>query len=332
MKTRVTLGIVPLTDCAPIVVAHELGFFAEAGLDVAISREPSWANIRDKVAIGALDGAQMLSTMPLSLTLGLGALREPTVAVMALNQGGNTITLAEPLCRRMEAHGGLTHKALKAALAEDRIKGAEPPTFAMVYPVSPHHLELRAWLAAGGIDPDRDVRLIVVPPPQMVAHLAAGKIAGFCVGEPWGGLAAERGLGSVVATSEDIFPGRVEKVLGVTSAFAEAHPDTVTALIRALVRAGQWCDANRAELADLLAQPQWLGVPVEAVRRGLDTPGFVTFSGINQPDPAQALRLLTQMRRWGQVGDLDDGALAAHVTRADLFQRACDPVLQETTP
>lgn len=328
MKTRVTLGIVPLTDCAPIVVAHELGFFAEAGLDVAISREPSWANIRDKVAVGALDGAQMLATMPLSLTLGLGALREPTVAVMALNLGGNTITLAETLCRRMETHGGLTPKALKAVLAEE----AEPLTFAMVYPVSPHHLELREWLAAGDIDPDRDIRLIVVPPPQMVAHLAAGKVAGFCVGEPWGGLAAERGLGRVVATSEDIFPGRVEKVLGVTSAFAEAHPDTVRALIRALLRAGQWCDANRAELADLLAQPQWLDVPVEAVRRGLDARGFVIFSGMNQPNPAQALRLLAQMRRWGQVGDMDDGALAARVYRADLFQHANAPEFQETMP
>lgn len=332
MMKRVTLGIVPLTDCAPIVVAQEQGFFAEAGLDVAISREPSWANIRDKVAVGALDGAQMLATMPLSLTLGLGALREPTVAVMALNLGGNTITLAESLCRRMEAHGGLSATALKAVLAEDRIAGAEPPTFAMVYPVSTHHLELRAWLAAGDIDPDREIRLIVVPPPQMVAHLAAGKVAGFCVGEPWGGLAAERGLGRAVATSEDIFPSRVEKVLGLTRAFAEANPDTVTALIQALLRAGRWCDANRGELASLLARPEWLGVPVEAVRRGLNAPGFVTFSGANEPDPAQALRLLAQMRRWGQVGELDDAELAARVYRADLFRLAEGANLQECLP
>lgn len=332
MKTRVKLGIVPLTDCAPVVVAQSLGFFAEAGLEVEVSREPSWANIRDKVAVGALDGAQMLATMPLSLTLGLGALREPMVAVMALNLGGNTITLSEALCRRMEIHGGLTPKALKAVLAEDRIAGAQPPTFAMVYPVSTHHLELRAWLALGGIDPDRDVRLVVVPPPQMVAHLAEGKVAGFCVGEPWGGLAAEQGLGRVVATSQDIFPDRVEKVLGLTLAFAEANPDTVTALVCALLRAGHWCDANREELARLLAHHDVLNVPIEAVRRGLLSPGFVSFSAANQPDPAQALRLLEQMRRWGQVGELDDASLAARVYRADLFRLAQGANLQECLP
>lgn len=331
MRTRVKLGIVPLTDCAPIVVARELGFFAQAGLEVEISREPSWANIRDKVAVGALDGAQMLATMPLSLTLGLGALREPTVAAMTLNLGGNTITLAESLCRRMEAFGGLTARALAAVLAEDRLTGAEPPTFAMVYPVSTHHLELRAWLAAGRIDPDRDVRLTVVPPPQMVAHLAAGKVAGFCVGEPWGGLAAEQRLGRVVATSQDIFPDRAEKVLGVTVRFADENPATVTALVAALLRACRWCDANREELAELLSLPEWLNVPVAVLRRGLSTPGFIRFFGANAPDPAQAALLLGQMRRWGQVGPLNDAALAAAITRRDLFDRAA-PAFQETTP
>ena len=332
MMARVKLGIVPLTDCAPIVVAHELGYFAEAGLEVEISREPSWANIRDKVAVGALDGAQMLATMPLSLTLGLGALREPTVAVMALNQGGNTITLAEALCRRMEGHGGLAPKALGAVLAEDRRAGAEPPTLAMVYPVSTHHLELRAWLASGGIDCDRDVRLAVVPPPQMVAHMAAGKVAGFCVGEPWGGLAAEQGLGRITATSTDISPGRVEKVLGVTRAFAEARPGMVAALVQALLRAGRWCDGNRDRLAPLLARPEWLNVPVHVVRRGLDAPGFVSFAADNAPDPAQAVRLLAQMRRWGQVGELDDAELAARVYRPDLYRLAESANLQECLP
>lgn len=331
MKTALKLGFVPLTDCAPLVVARELGFFAEAGLDVTLSREASWANIRDKVAVGALDGAQMLATMPLSLTLGLGALREPTVAVMALNVGGNTITLSETLCRRMEAFGAVTARTLAAVLAEDRLNGAEPPTFAMVYPVSPHHLELRAWLASGGINPDCDVRLTVVPPPQMVAHLAAGKVAGFCVGEPWGGLAAEQRLGRVVATSHDIFPDRVEKVLGVTARFAEDHPTTITALIAALLRACAWCDANRDELAELLSLPEWLNVPAEVLRRGLGTPGFVTFFGSNDPDPTQAALLLAQMRRWGQVDETVDPDLANRVMRRDLFHTAA-AAFQETTP
>lgn len=331
-KTRLKLGIVPLTDCAPIVVAKERGFFAEAGLEVEISREPSWANIRDKVAVGALDGAQMLATMPLSLTLGLGALTEPTLAVMALNYGGNTITLSEDLCRRMEAKGGLTPKALKAVLVEKRLAGHEPPTFAMVYPISTHHLELRAWLAMGGIDPDTEVRLVVVPPPRMVEQLSAGAIAGFCVGEPWGSQAAHLSLGRVVATSNDIFPDRVEKVLGVTQAFAEANPTTLAALIGALQQATAFCEHNRAEVARMVAPV--VGVPVEVVARSLETEGFIRFhdDAHNLPLPAQAAWLLGQMRRWGQVGVLDDAALAARVYRPDLTVKAAAPLFEEIHP
>lgn len=330
-KTKLKLGIVPLTDCAPIVVAKERGFFAEAGLEVEISREPSWANIRDKVAVGALDGAQMLATMPLSLTLGLGALKEPALAVMALNYGGNTITLSEGLCRRMEAKGGLTAKALKAVLVENRLAGLEPPTFAMVYPISTHHLELRAWLAAGGIDPDIEVRLAVVPPPQMVNQLSAGAIAGFCVGEPWGGLAAHMSLGRVVATSNDIFPDRVEKVLGVTQAFAEANPTTLSTLIGALLKAVRFCEDTRAEVAHLIAP--YVNVPVDVVARTLETEGFIRFhdGDRNLPLPAHALWLLGQMRRWGHVGELDDAAFAASVYRPDLTAKAA-PLFEEIHP
>ncbi|MBX9634278.1 MAG: ABC transporter substrate-binding protein, partial [Magnetospirillum sp.] len=276
-KTRLKLGIVPLTDCAPVVVAKERGFFAEQGLDVEISREPSWANIRDKVAVGSLDGAQMLATMPLSMSLGLGAIREPMLAAMALNLGGNTITLSAALCCRMEAKGGLSNTALKAVIDDDKAQGRAPMAFAMVYPFSTHHYELRYWMAAAGIDPDRDVRLVVVPPPQMVGHLSAGNIAGFCVGEPWGSLAANMELGRVVATSAHIFGGRIEKVLGVTRSFADANPETHKALVKALIAAGQWCDANRAEVAEIIAQPAYVNVPVEIARASLLSPGQITF-------------------------------------------------------
>lgn len=320
-KTRLKLGIVPLTDCAPIVAAKERGFFAEAGLEVEISREPSWANIRDKVAVGALDGAQMLATMPLSMSLGLGAIREETLAVAALNLGGNTITLSNELCRRMHAHGGATAKALKAVIAES----GETLTFAMVYPFSTHHLELRAWLASGGIDPDREVRLVVVPPPQMVAHLSAGNIAGFCVGEPWGSVAAHMGLGRVVATSDDIFAGRIEKVLGVTRAFADRHPETVTALVKAIINAGRWCDDNRAEAARLIARPAYVNAPPDVVRLALEQPGRLTFHAhaANFPWRSQAMWLLRQMQRWGQVGEaVDVRRVAEDVYRPDLYRLA----------
>ncbi|MBC7953884.1 MAG: ABC transporter substrate-binding protein [Rhodospirillaceae bacterium] len=313
-KTRLKLGFVPLTDCAPLVVAKERGFFAEQGLDVDLSREPSWANIRDKVAVGALDGAQMLATMPLSMTLGLGAIREPILAIMALNLGGNTITLSTELCRRMDAAGGL-----KAVIGEDKAAGRPPLSFAMVYPVSPHHLELRLWLASNGIDPDRDVRLVVVPPPQMVAHLSAGNIAGFCVGEPWGSLAVKMELGRVVATSNHIFAGRIEKVLGVTRAFADANPTTITALIKAVINAASWCDANRAEMAGILAQPAYLNVPAEVVRQG-----GITFHAhaANFPWRSQAIWYLRQMQRWGQCGAMDARRVAEEVYRPDLYRLA----------
>lgn len=324
-KSRLKLGIVPLTDCAPLVVAKERGFFAEQGLDVEISREPSWANIRDKVAVAALDGAQMLATLPLSMTLGLGAIREPTIAAMALNLGGNTITLSTALCRRMEAKGGVTNRTLKAVIDEDKAAGLPAMAFAMVYPVSPHHLELRQWLAAGGIDPDLDVRLVVVPPPQMVAHLSAGNIAGFCVGEPWGSLAIKMKLGRIAATSNDLFAGRIEKVLGVTRAFADAHPETLKAMTKALINAARWCESNRAEVARLIAQPAYVNVPADVARNALDADNMLTFHAhaANFPWRSQAIWYLRQMQHWGMVSQtLDVRRTAEEVYRPDLYRLA----------
>jgi ABC-type nitrate/sulfonate/bicarbonate transport system substrate-binding protein len=324
-RTRLKLGIVPLIDCAPLVVAKERGFFAEFGLEVEISREPSWANIRDKLAVGALDGAQMLATMPLSMSLGLGAIRAPTLAVAGLNLGGNTITLSTALVRRLDEVGGPAAAALKTVIDADRAAGRPPLAFAMVYPFSTHHYELRYWLAAAGIDPDRHIRLTVVPPPQMVGHLSAGNIAGFCVGEPWGGLAVSMDLGRIVATSDTIFAGRMEKVLGVTRAFAEAHPETVTALIKAVVSAAAWCDVNRAELADILAQPAYVNVPPEVARRALDAPHAPLFhaNAANFPWRSQALWFLSQMQRWGQLGaGIEARRVAEDVYRPDLYRLA----------
>lgn len=309
-KTRLRLGIVPLADCAPLVVAKERGFFAEQGLEVEISREPSWANIRDKVALGALDGAQMLATMPLSMTLGLAAIREPVLAAAGLSLGGNTITLAT----------GIAERGLKAAIAADG-----PLTLAMVYPFSTHHYELRLWLATQGIDPDRDVRLTVVPPPQMVAHLSAGNIAGFCVGEPWGTLAVRMGLGTVVAASADIFAGRMEKVLGVTRAWADAHPETLKALVKAVIHASAWCDANRAELAEIIAGPSCVNVPLDVARAALEGPAAPVFHAhaANFPWRSQAIWYLRQMQRWGHAAPgIDARRLADDAYRPDLYRLA----------
>ena len=324
-KTRLKLGIAPLVDCAAIVVAKERGFFAELGLDVAVSREPSWANIRDTVALGSLDAAQMLAPQPISMTLGLGALREAVIAPMALGQGGNTITLGNALAARVEARGGPANHALKAVIDDDRAAGLAPMTIAMTYPFSTHQYELRYWLAAAGIDTERDVRLIVVPPPLMVGHLSAGNIAGFCVGEPWGSLAASMELGRVVATSDDVFAGRMEKVLGVTRSWAESHPQTLKALMKALVNAAQWCDANRAELAEIVAQPAYVNVPVEVARHALTKPGAATFfaHAANFPWRSQGMWYMAQMQRWGQLAaDANPRRLADDIYRPDLYRLA----------
>src|SRR5690606_4829890 len=191
-KTSLTFGIIPLTDCAPIVVAREKGFFAAQGLDVTVTKESSWANIRDKVALGALDGAHMLAGMPLAATLGIGATRTPTVTAFSMDLNGNGITVSNELYARMveadpeamNAPRPTTARALKKVIEADKAAGRPPMTFAMVFPVSTHNYEIRYWMASAGIDPDRDIRLIVVPPPQMVANLSAGNIVGYCVGEP----------------------------------------------------------------------------------------------------------------------------------------------------
>lgn len=331
---RLKLGIVSLCDCAPLVVAKERGFFAEQDLEVELSRERSWANIRDKVAVGALDGAQMLAGMPLSATLGLGNFRAPIITGIGLNVGGNAITVSEDLFRRMVeadpaamARRPVTAKALKTVIESDRRAGRAPMTFAMVYPFSPHNYELRAWLAQAGIDPDRDVRLVVVPPPQMVANLSVGNIVGFCVGEPWNSLAATLGLGRLLITSQEIWSGRVEKVLGVRQAWADAAPEAHKALITALLLAAQWADReeNRAEVAEIIARPAYVNAPVAIVRLALERRDFMIFHrhAANFPWRSQALWYLVQMRRWGQLPPAIDMRRAAdEVFRADLYRLA----------
>ncbi len=336
-KTRLKLGIVPLIDSAPLVVAKERGFFAEKGLEVELSREASWASIRDKVAVGALDGAQMLAPMPLAMSLGLSPLRVPMAVGMALNLGGNTITIGNALWERMEkadpesmAAAPISARALKQVIEADKACGRPPMTFATVYPYSPHAAELRLWMEAAGIDTQTDVALTVVPPPQMIAFLSAGNIVGYCVGEPWGSLAARMNLGRIAATSRDIFAGRLEKVFAVTQGWAESFPETHLAVMQALIGAAQWCDANRAELAGLLAQPHYVNAPLDVLlapllgENGLPK-DLVVFHdrAANFPWRSQAMWYLEMMKRWDMAPtSLDSRAAAEEVFRPDLYRVA----------
>lgn len=329
-KSRIKLGFVPLVDAAPLVVARDRGFFAEQGLDVELSREASWASIRDKVAVGALDGAHMLAPMPLEATLGLGNCCAPVIAAVGLNTGGNAVTFANDLFERVAARDGGAHvtaAGLKAVIEENRAQGGEPFTFAVVYPFSSHAYELRYWMAAGGIDPDRDVRLVVVPPPQMVANLSAGRIHGYCVGEPWNAVAVSLGVGKVVVASNDIWGGRLEKVLGVREDWADAHPHTHKAMIKALLLAGQWADQaeNRAEVAEILSAPGIVNAPLDVLGRVLADTDRLVFNrhAATFPWRSQALWYLGQMRRWGQLGDgVDPRRAADRAYRSDIYRMA----------
>lgn len=346
-RDTLRLGFIALNDCAPLVIARDAGFFEAEGLGVALSREQSWAAIRDKVALGLLDGAQMLAGMPIASTLGMGAPPHAMVTALSLGLNGNAITVASSLYERMRAADPAamnarpcTALALKQVIDEDRAAGLAPLTFGMVHPASAHNYQLRYWLASAGIDPDRDVRLIVVPPSRMVANLAAGRLAGYCVGEPWNQMAVRAGIGHALITGYEIWNNAPEKVLGVTRDWADANPQTHAALIRALVRAGAWLDdpRNREEAADTIAVADYVAAPADVIRRTLGgrfcyrpgaaprpAPDFNVFHryAAGFPWRSHAMWFISQMIRWGQISaPVDIAATAERIYRPDVFRQA----------
>jgi two-component system, oxyanion-binding sensor len=329
------IGFTPLADCAPIAVAAEQGLFAREGLSVTLSREPSWANIRDKLATGALDAAHMLAPMTLATVLDLEPVAEPAVTALSLGLGGNAISVSLPLRARLAAAGwaeGASPSDSAAALARvvrvDRVAGRPPLRLATVFPFSMHSYELRFWLASAGLRPGRDVLLPVVPPPRMVAELAAGAIDGFCVGEPWSSLAELEGVGTQLLAVEEFFRLAPEKVLGVNARWLERNPETHRALLRALLQAARWCDeaGNRPELARLLSASHYVGAPAAALARSLSGPARLhTFHSAhaNFPWRSHAMWIASQMVRWGQIEKpVDLRAAAAACYRSDLYREA----------
>jgi len=336
------LGFIPLSDCAILVVAQEKNFFRRHGLDVTLSREASWANIRDKMAVGALDGAQMLAGMPIAAAVGIESVAQPLVTAFSLGLNGSAITVSTALWARMiDAAPHLSATvALRRVIDEDQQRGRPPLRFAMVYPFSTHNYALRYWLAAAGIDPDADVQLTVVPPPRMVEALESRAIDGFCVGEPWNSLAVQTGLGQIVATTYEIWNNGPEKVLAVGRGFAEQQPATHQALLQALIEAAVWADAaeNRPELAHMLAAARYLGAPPALLAASLtgrvtlrtgDAPALIPDFHVfhryaaNFPWTSHAVWLLTQMLRWGQLtAPVDMLATARRVYRPDLYRAA----------
>lgn len=307
MKLR--LGFAPLTDAAPLIAAQTLSFFADEGLEVELTREVSWATIRDKVAVGALHAAHMLAPMALAAAREPGV--APIVAPLALARGGAAVTLST----RIAEIAGDGAAGLAQLIARRRDEGASPLTFAVVYPHSIHNYLLRTWLAAAGIDPEVDVRTTVAAPSRMAELLAGGVIEGFCAGEPWGPAAQAAGAGRMVARAGEIWPAAPDKVLGVGQAWAEADRPGLAALARALTRAAAWCAEPRNGTALTALLTECLDLPSSVIEPGL---AHVAFQA-RPASHAEALWMLEQMRRCGQLDRAADlPAIAAQVYRPDL--------------
>jgi NitT/TauT family transport system ATP-binding protein/nitrate/nitrite transport system substrate-binding protein len=336
------LGFIPLTDCAPLAAAQALGFFEEEGLNVELVREASWATIRDKVAVGLLDGAHMLAPMALSATMSANVGGEGAIlAPMALNQNGSAVTVSIALAEAIRAvdpdaltRTPVTAASLAKVIADRRARGQGPLTFAVVFPYSMHNYLLRYWLAQGGIDPDRDVRLVVIPPPRMVEQMRAGAIDGFCVGAPWNVVAETGGVGRILIAASQFWPGGPDKVLGVTTELATQRPDELRACLRAVMRAAAWADEaeNRETLIELLARPDRIGAAPAAIGRALESEIVFHRDAAGLPRREHGLWFLSQMTRWGQIGaEHDLQALVDRVYRPDLYREAAlslGPILE----
>lgn len=339
---RITAGFLPLTDSLILVMSKEKGFAADHGVDLDLVREISWANIRDRVAVGQFDVAHMLAPMPIAASLGFSPIDVPVIAPMALGLGGNAVTVSTALWERMVAAGAppdFSAREVGTALATVVRGGGRTIRLAAVHPYSSQNYELRYWLAASGVHPDRDVEIVIVPPPLMADALKAGRIDGYCVGEPWNSVAVDAGAGRIATVKAAIWSASPEKVLGVTDRWAAANPEALAALLRAMADAARWCGdaANHADAAAILARPEYLGQPALLIARALSgaitaEPGkanmvdafFVPHDhGANLPDPNHALWFYSQMVRWGDVAPSpESAAVAARSYRPDLYRAA----------
>ncbi|MBC8128139.1 MAG: ABC transporter substrate-binding protein [Gloeobacteraceae cyanobacterium ES-bin-144] len=338
---NINFGIIALTDCSPIVIAHEKGLFKKYGINSTVTKGASWAAIRDSLSNGDIQATHMLLGMPIASSMGLGgAPKVPMIAPWILNRNGQAITLAKNLMGKVAADP----KALKPLVDAAKAAGT-PMTFAMTFPPGTHAMWLRYWLAAGGINPGdaagagADVSLITIPPPQMFANMQAGKMDGFCVGEPWNGKTMKEGIGFTATNTQDIWKDHPEKVCAFKEDFATKNPKTVKAILKALHEASVWSDVmtNREELAKIVSAPTYINCPPEAILprlqgkydmgdgRKIKDPNYMIFNerNCNYPQPSYGKWWLTQLRRWGFTqGAPDYEGVAKSVMRNDIYEEA----------
>ncbi|MCD2450955.1 ABC transporter substrate-binding protein [Methylicorpusculum oleiharenae] len=370
-KEDLKFGFIKLTDMAPLAIAYEKGFFEEEGLFVQIEAQANWKVLLDRVINGELDGAHMLAGQPLGATIGFGTKAE-VVTAFSMDLNGNAVTVSNEIWQQMKPHVPMTDGKPVHPIKADALKPvidkykAEGKAFnmGMVFPVSTHNYELRYWLAAGGIKPgfyappqdtngqiNADALLSVTPPPQMPSTLEAGTISGYCVGEPWNQQAVFKGIGVPVVTDYEIWKNNPEKVFGVSKTWADKYPNTHLAVVKALIRAAMWLDAennkNRPEAVKILSDSKYVGADYSVIANSMtgtfeyekgdkrSLPDFNVFFRYNATYPyySDAIWYLTQMRRWGQINEYksDDWymEIAKQVYRPDIYMAAAKELIAE---
>lgn len=350
MTNQVTAGFLPLLDSAILVAAKVFGFAEEEGIELSLARETSWANIRDRMAIGHFDAAHMLAPMPIAANLGLTQMPVNLVAPMALGLGGNAVTVSKAIVAEMEEFGSLDgikpahNGALLAQVVRKRVEhGENTLRFGVVHPHSGHNLELRYWLSACGIRPDVDVEIVVLPPPLMPDALSSGRVDAICVGEPWNSVAVDAGSGRIVTVKSAIWRSSPEKVLALNAGCLDDNADRTDRLLRALYNAAQWCglEENHQALAVALSGADYLGHRPEIIGRALS--GKLMLGGgevvtiedffvpsakaATFPWQSHALWFYSQLVRWGMVDHTKKNIeIVIQSYRPDICRRALSPL------
>ncbi len=371
-KTSLKFGFIKLTDMAPLAIAKELGYFEDEGLVVELEAQANWKVLLNGVIDGQLDGAHMLAGQPLAATIGFGT-KAHIITPFSMDLNGNGITVSNAVWEEMKKNIPVKNGKPIHPIKADYLKpvvdsynaAGKPFKMGMVFPVSTHNYELRYWLASGGIHPgyyaphkgdtkgqiDAQAFLSVTPPPQMPATLEAGTIYGYCVGEPWNQQAVFKGIGVPVITDYEIWKNNPEKVFGITKEFSEKYPNTTVAVVKALIRAAMWLDAdnnaNRPEAVKYLSKPYYVGADYDVIANSMtgtfeyekgdkrEVPDFNVFFRYNATYPyySDAIWYLTQMRRWGQIAEAKDDAwykkIAADVYRPDIYTKAAKMLIDE---
>lgn len=347
--TDIRIGFLPLADAAPLIMAHEKGFFEKHGLNVSLVKVSSWARMRDLLAVGDLQGAHMLAPMVIASTMGLEPGTPPLTTALALNMNGNAITVSNVLYAAMYQANptAMKERPITASAVRDVVtaranSGLPPLTFATVYPFSSHNYQLRYWLAAAGLHPDRDIRLVVVPPPKVMEHMKAGIIDGYCVGEPWNSEAIAEGVGKTLITSHEMMGLAPEKVYGVAQSWADENPNTYRAALSAILETSKWLSSPVAieETASCIAAHNYLGVPAKRIVPALigenrQTAGDIVLSmpdfnvfyrySANFPWRSHAIWFITQMYRWGQIKTpVNIKGIVEKAYRPDIFRQVAE--------